>query len=82
MLTPRVEEVYIWSLLGSSLDGLHPRAHNEPNPLLVSSLQDKDLVGSNGDEIGEESRKEGQLLELFGRQTTASFELISSVILW
>ena len=49
-----VGDIYGGSL-ASSLDGLHPMAHNEPTPIRISSLRAKDPVGSNMDEIGEES---------------------------
>ena len=62
---------YIGASLASSLDGLHPRAQDEPYPLPISSLRAKDLVGSNGDKIGEESRLERQLSKLSARQTIA-----------
>ena len=67
---------YMESLLASTLDGLHPRAQDEPNPLPISSLRVKDLVGLNGDKIGEESRLEGQLSELCACQTTAKLPCV------
>ena len=65
-----VDDIYGASL-ASSLDGLHPMPHNDPNRITISSLRAKDPVGSNRDEIGEESPLEGQLLELPTHQTTA-----------
>ena len=56
MATARVEGDLYRASLASSLDGLHPRAILESNPLPISYLRAKDPVGSNGDEIGEESR--------------------------
>jgi hypothetical protein len=37
----------------SSSDVMHPRALDEPYPLPIPSLRDKDLMGTIGDEIVE-----------------------------
>jgi hypothetical protein len=60
-LAARVGGEYISSLHGSPLWILllpfDPRALEESQPLPIPSLMAKDLVGTNRDEIGEESQK-------------------------